>query len=130
MHTVTSHLLVFNAQPTETVISRPYTLQNLGIIQKNCLLKRIWACKTVCLMRLLCWWAFGCLSPCAFDLHRWLATLLAAPRKGEQSFSLSLPVHSLSTASPLQCLLVAAGVCGCHKAPKSNCKGKISMTQW
>ena len=55
--------------------------------------------------------------------------LLAAPRKGEQSASLSLPVHSLSTASPMQCLLVAAGVYGCRKAPEPNCKGEISMTQ-
>ena len=52
--------------------------------------------------------------------------LLAAPRKGEQRVSLSLPVHSLSTASPMQCLLVAAGVYGCRKAPEPNCKGKIS----
>ena len=56
--------------------------------------------------------------------------LLAAPRKGEQSVSLSLPVHSLSTASPMQCLLAAAGVYGCRKAPEPNCKGEISMTQW
>ena len=55
--------------------------------------------------------------------------LLAALRKGEQSVSLSLPVHSLSTASPMQCLLVAAGVYGCRKAPEPNCKGEISMTQ-
>ena len=55
--------------------------------------------------------------------------LLAALRKGEQSVSLSLPVHSLSTASPMQCLLVAAGVYGCCKAPEPNCKGEISMTQ-
>ena len=54
--------------------------------------------------------------------------LLAAPRKGEQSVSLSLPVHSLSTASPMQCLLAAAGVCGCRKAPEPNCKGETSMT--
>ena len=55
--------------------------------------------------------------------------LLAAPRKGEQSISLSLPVHSLSTASPMQCLLAAAGVYGCRKAPEPNCKGEISITQ-
>ena len=55
--------------------------------------------------------------------------LLSAPRKGEQSVSLSLPVHSLSTASPVQCLLVAAGVYGCRKAPEPNCKGEIGMTQ-
>ena len=55
--------------------------------------------------------------------------LLAALPKGEQSVSLSLPVHSLSTASPMQCLLVAAGVYGCRKAPEPNCKGEISMTQ-
>ena len=55
--------------------------------------------------------------------------LLSAPRKGEQSVSLSLPVHSLSTASPMQCLLAAAGVYGCRKAPEPNCKGEISMTQ-
>ena len=55
--------------------------------------------------------------------------LLAAPRKGEQSVSLSLPVYSLSTASPMQYLLVAAGVYGCRKAPELNCKGEISMTQ-
>ena len=53
--------------------------------------------------------------------------LLAAPRKGEQSVSLSLPVHSLSTASPMQCLLVAAGVYGCRKAPEPNCKGEITI---
>ena len=55
--------------------------------------------------------------------------LLAAPRQGELSVSLSLPVHSLSTASPLQCLLTAAVVYGCRKAPEPNCKGEISMTQ-
>ena len=55
--------------------------------------------------------------------------LFTAPQKGEQSVSLSLPVHSLSTASPMQCLLVAAGVYGCRKAPEPNCKGEISMTQ-
>ena len=55
--------------------------------------------------------------------------LLAAQRKGEQSVSLSLPVHSLSTASPMQCLLAAAGVYGCRKAPEPNCKGETSMTQ-
>ena len=55
--------------------------------------------------------------------------LLAAPRQGEQSVSLSLPVHSLSTASPMQCLLTAAGVYGCRKAPELNCKGEISMTR-
>ena len=55
--------------------------------------------------------------------------LLAAPQKGEQSVSLSLPVYSLSTASPMQCLLVAAGVYGCRKAQEPNCKGEISMTQ-
>ena len=55
--------------------------------------------------------------------------LLAAPRKGEQSVSLSLPVHRLSTASPMQCLLAAAGVYGCRKAPEPNCKGETSMTQ-
>ena len=27
-------------------------------------------------MRLVCWWAFGCSSPCAFNLHRWLASCL------------------------------------------------------
>ena len=27
-----------------------------------------------CVMRLVCWWAFGCSSPCAFSLHRWLAS--------------------------------------------------------
>ena len=36
--------------------------------------------------------------------------LLVALRKGEQSVSLSLPVHSLSTASPVQCPLMAGGV--------------------
>ena len=55
--------------------------------------------------------------------------LLAAPRKGEQCVSLSLPVQSLSTASPMQCLLVAAGVYGRLKAPELNCKGEINMTQ-
>ena len=29
----------------------------------------------------------------------------------------------------MQCLLVAAGVYGCRKAPEPNCKGEISMTQ-
>ena len=27
-----------------------------------------------CVMRLVCWWAFGCSSPCAFNPHRWLAS--------------------------------------------------------
>ena len=43
-----------------------------------------------------------CLLSCAFSLHRWLATLLAALRKGEQSVSLSLPVHSLLCDKYLQ----------------------------
>ena len=46
--------------------------------------------------------------------------LRAALRKGEQSVSLSLPVNSLSTASPMQCLLAAAGVTGCREAPTLN----------
>ena len=29
-----------------------------------------------CVTRLVCWWAFGCLSPCAFSLHHWLASCL------------------------------------------------------
>ena len=29
-----------------------------------------------CVTRLVCWWAFGYLSPCAFSLHRWLASCL------------------------------------------------------
>ena len=64
-----------------------------------------------------------------FQLSPLASKLLAAPRKGEQSVSLSLPVHSLSTASPMQCLLAAAGVYGCRKAPEPNCKGETSMTQ-
>ena len=82
-----------------------------------------------CVTRQVCWWASGCLSPCAFSLHRWLAMLLAAPRKGEQSANLSLPVHSPSTAGPMQYLLVAAGVYGCRKAPEPTCKGEIRMAQ-
>ena len=27
-----------------------------------------------CVTRLVCWWAFGCSSPCAFNPHRWLAS--------------------------------------------------------
>ena len=34
--------------------------------------------------------------------------------------SLSLPVHSLSTASPMRCLLVAAAVIGYREAPTLN----------
>ena len=38
-----SYLLVFNAQPTGTVTSRRYTLQNLLLINnKTWLVKRIW----------------------------------------------------------------------------------------
>ena len=51
--------------------------------------------------------------------------LRAAPRKGGQSVSLSLPVNSLLTASPLQCLLVAAGVTGCCEAPTLNLWGRL-----
>ena len=43
--------------------------------------------------------------------------------------SLSLLVHSLSTASPMQCLLVAAGVIGYREAPTLNLQGRICMTQ-
>ena len=46
--------------------------------------------------------------------------LQAAPRKGDQSVNLSLSVNSPSTASPMQCLLKAAGVTGCHEAPTLN----------
>ena len=45
------------------------------------------------------------------------------------SQGLSLQVHSLYTASPMQCLLVAVGDYGCRKAPELNCKVEISMTQ-
>ena len=45
------------------------------------------------------------------------------------SQGLSLPVHSLYTASPMQCLLVAVGDYWCRKAPELNCKVEISMTQ-
>ena len=85
--------------------------------------------KRLCVLQ-MCWWASGCLSPLAFGLHCWLATLLAAPRKGEQNVSLPLLVHSLSTASPVHYLLMAAGVSRCCKAPEPNCKGEISITQW
>ena len=27
-----------------------------------------------CVTHLVCWWAFGCSSPCAFNLHCWLAS--------------------------------------------------------
>ena len=104
-------------------------------------------------LMVLCWWFSVSLFNCQGSLQNGLcdassvlvgvrllvtlriqpsplaSKLLAAPRKGEQSVSLSLPVHSLSTASPMQCLLVAAGVYGCRKAPEPNCKGEISMTQ-
>ena len=36
-----------------------------------------WCCGCLqngCVTRLVCWWAFGCSSPCAFNLHRWLAS--------------------------------------------------------
>ena len=45
--------------------------------------------------------------------------------KGEQSVSLSLPVNSLLTASPMQCLLVAVGVTGCHEAPTLNLQRRL-----
>ena len=51
-----------------------------------------------------------------FQLSPLASKLLVAPRKWEQNVSLSLPVHSLSKACPMQCLLLAASVCGCHKA--------------
>ena len=51
--------------------------------------------------------------------------LRAALRKEEQSVNLSLPVNSLSTASPVQCLLVAAGVTGCREAPTLNLQGRL-----
>ena len=77
-------------------------------------------------MRKVCWWASGCLSPLAFSLHRWLASKLrAAPRKGEQSVSLTLPMYSLDTSSPSQCLLVVAGVTGCSEGPTLSLLGRL-----
>ena len=38
---------------------------------------------------------------------------------------LPLPLNSLSTASPMQCLLAAAGVTGCRKAPILNLWGRL-----
>ena len=32
--------------------------------------------KWLCEASSVCWWAFGCLSPCAFSLHRWLVSCL------------------------------------------------------
>ena len=46
--------------------------------------------------------------------------LRAAPREAEQSVSVSLPVSSSATASPVQCILVVAGVIGCRDAPTLN----------
>ena len=83
-----------------------------------------------CVTCLVCWWVFWLLVTLHFQPSPLASKLLAAPRKREQSVSLSLPVHSLSTESPMQCLLVAAGVYGRRKAPEPNCKGEISMTQW
>ena len=40
-----------------------------------------------CVMHLVCWWAWGCLSAPTFSLHHGLAKLLTAPRKGEQNTS-------------------------------------------
>ena len=51
--------------------------------------------------------------------------LRAASRKGEQSVSLPLPVNSFSTASPMQCLLVEAGVTGCCKTLTLNLQGRL-----
>ena len=51
--------------------------------------------------------------------------LCAAPQKGGKCVSFSLPVNSLSTASPMQCLLVAAGVTGCSQAPTLNLQGRL-----
>ena len=71
------------------------------------------------------WWASGCLSLLSFSLRRWLANLRATPRKGEQSVSLSQPVYCLATASPVQCLLVMAGVKGYREAPTLNLEGRL-----
>ena len=79
-------------------------------------------------MRTECWWAFGCLSPLAFNLHHWLATLHAVPRKGEQSasvprFQFIYPLHSKSYAVPS----VAAG--DTTRPQYWTCRGDIYLTQ-
>ena len=72
------------------------------------------------------------MSPFAFYPHRWLANCVQHREKvgeggggGVQSVSLSLPVNNLSTASPMQCLLVAEGVTGCREAPILNLQGRF-----
>ena len=87
-------------------------------------------------------WFSGCLSPFAFNLHHWLARCaqhrengsrvsvspcqcIASPQQALCSVSLSLPVYSLSTTSPMQCLLVAAGFTGCWEASTLNLQGRL-----
>ena len=58
-----------------------------------------------CVTRLVCLWGWSCFSAPASNLHRWLASCLQH-REKESIVHQSLPaIHSLSTASPMQCLL-------------------------
>ena len=51
--------------------------------------------------------------------------LCAAPQKEEQSVSLLMPAYSLATSSPMQCLLVEAGVIGYRVAPTRNLQRRL-----
>ena len=51
----------------------------------------------------------------------------STPQRRAECVSLSLPVHSLSTARPMQCLLMATGVSGCREAPKTKRKLVVSV---
>ena len=77
------------------------------------------------LMRKVCWWGVWLLVTFRFLPSPLASKLRAAPRKGGQSVSLSLSVNSLSTASPMQCLLVASGVTVCCEAPTLNLQGRF-----
>ena len=48
--------------------------QGFWWIQKKFNILVIYRLQNGCVTRLVCWWAFGCSSPCAFNLHRWLAS--------------------------------------------------------
>ena len=61
-----------------------------------------------------------CLSPLTFSHHRWLAAM----RKGRELLCLPLPVHSLSTTSPMRCLHVEADGYWVPFGPRLSSQGR------
>ena len=101
-----SHYITVRSRKSHTRL-----FQHMSFMAQDCL-QNGWV---VCLV---CWWAWGCSSSLTFSLHRWLAKLITAQQKRKTVHqSLSLPVHSLSTAIPMHWLLMAAGVTWDCKAP-------------